>query len=79
MGKNNAGNKIPQVEENILNKGDIPPVPSPPCSPRNSRGSSKSVKLEGQSYQIRKQKINSMLSKLEEDSSLHHSEHLNVK
>ena len=62
-GQNNADNEIPQAEGNILNQ-DVPPVPSPPCSPRNSKGSSKSVKLEGQSYQIRKQKINSMLSKL---------------
>ena len=47
-GQNNVGNKILQAEENILNQ-DIPPH-----SPRNLKGSSKSVKLEGQSYQIRK-------------------------
>ena len=32
-GQNNAGNKIPQVEENILNQN------IPPRSPRNSKGS----------------------------------------
>ena len=51
--KNNANNQIPQAEENILNQ-DVPPLPSPLHSPRNSKGSSKSVKLEGQSYQVRK-------------------------
>ena len=74
---NGAGDEIPQEEENnVLNQGDVNPVPMPPCSPRNSRGSSKSLKIEGKSYQIRKQKINSMLSKIEQDSSQHHSEHL---
>ena len=45
-GENNAGKEVPQEEEIILNQGDTPPVPTPPHSPRNSRGSSKSVKLE---------------------------------
>ena len=74
---NGAGNEIPQEEENnVLNQGDVNPVPTPPCSPRNSRGSSKSLKIEGKSYQIRKQKINRLLSEIEENSLLHHSEHL---
>ena len=55
--ENNSGNEIPQEEENIHNHGgDVNSNPTPPHSPRNSRGSSKSVKLEEQSYQIRRQK-----------------------
>ena len=37
-GQNNAG-KIPQLKKNILNQ-DVSPVFSPPCSSRNSKGSS---------------------------------------
>ena len=37
---------------------------------------SKSLKIEGKSYQIKKQRINRLLSEIEENSSLHHSEHL---
>ena len=47
----------------------------PPHSPRNSN-SSKSVKIEGKSYQIRKQKINKLLSEIEEIPSQHHCKHL---
>ena len=44
---NGAGNEIPQEEENnVLNQGDVNPVPTPPCSPRSSRGSAKSLKIE---------------------------------
>ncbi len=50
----------------------------PPHPQRNSRGSSKSLKIKGKSYQIRKQKINRLLSKIEENSLQHHSEHLKV-
>ena len=64
-GENNGGDKIPQEEENILNQGNATPVPMPPCSPWNSRGSSKSTKIEGKNYQLGKQKINSTLSQIE--------------
>ena len=37
---------------------------------------SKSLKIEGKSYQIKKQRINRLLSEIEENSLLHHSEHL---
>ena len=53
---NGAGDEIPQEEENNgLNQGDVTPVTTPSHSPRNSRGSSKSLKIEGKSYQIRNQ------------------------
>merc|ERR1711955_73066 len=40
---------------------------------------SKSLKIEGKSYQIRKQRINRLLSEIEENSLLHHSEHLEMQ
>lgn len=43
---NGVGDEIPQEDENNgLNQGDVTPVPMPPCSQRNSRGSSKSLKI----------------------------------
>ena len=57
---NGAGEEIPQEEENnILNQGGDNPVPTPPRSPRNSRGSSKSLKIEGKSYQMYSQQASS--------------------
>ena len=48
---NGAGEEIPQEEENnILNQEGDNPVPMPPHSQRNSKGSSKSLKIEGKSY-----------------------------
>lgn len=58
------------------NKGGVTPVPMHPRALRNSRGSSNSTKIDGKSYQLRKQKINSMFSQIEHDYSMHHSEHL---
>ena len=49
---------------------------SPPNLPRNLLVTSKSVKIERKSYQIRKQKLNKLLSEVEENSLVHHSEHL---
>ena len=51
-------------------------MPSPPPSPINLLVSSKSVKIEGKSYEIRKHKINRLLSDIEDNSLQHHSEHL---
>ena len=51
-------------------------VPSPRNSPRNSFTSSKSVKIEGKTYQVSKQRINRMLQDIEENASQNHSEHL---
>ena len=51
----NGGQEVPQDgENNSHNKEGDNPVPSPPPSPRNLLISSKFVKIEGKSYQIRK-------------------------
>ena len=74
---NGANGEVPEDgENNILNPGGDNFVPSLTHSPRNLLISSKSIKIEGNSYQIRKQKINRLLSEIEGNSSQHHSEHL---
>ena len=45
-------------------------------SPVHSLASSKTAKLKGKSYQVRKQRINSLLEDLEANSPVHHLEHL---
>merc|ERR1712240_90369 len=57
-------------------QGEDNNVPLPRNSPRNSSTSSKTVKIEGKTYQIRKQRINKMLQDIEENASQNHSEHL---
>ena len=51
----------PEDQENILNPGEDNHIPSPRNSPRNSLTSSKSVKIDGKTYQVRKQRINKLL------------------
>ena len=63
-------------EHNILNPGEDNHIPSPRNSPRNSLTSSKSLKIDGKSYQVRKQRINRLLQDIEENASQNHSEHL---
>ena len=63
-------------EHNILNPGGDNLVPSPQNSPRNSLTSSKSLKIDGKTYQVRKQRINRLLQDIEENASQNHSEHL---
>ena len=57
-------------------QGENNNVPSPRNSPRNSSTSSKTVKIEGKTYQVRKQRINRMLQDIEENASQNHSKHL---
>ena len=73
-GGNNAAEENPDGQEG--NPGDDDPNYSPRQSPRNLLTSSKSLKIEGKSYQIKKQRIDKLLNEIEENSSLHHSEHL---
>merc|ERR1711989_52547 len=63
-------------EHNILNPGEDNHIPSPRNSPRNSLTSSKSVKIDGKTYQVKKQRINRLLQDIEENASQNHSEHL---
>ena len=63
-------------EHNILNPGEDNHIPSPRNSPRNSLTSSKSVKIDGKTYQVRKQRINRLLQDIEENALQNHSEHL---
>merc|ERR1712082_427826 len=63
-------------EQNILNPERDNHVPSPCNSPRNSLTSSKSVKIDGKTHQVRKQRINRMLQDIEDNASQNHSEHL---
>ena len=63
-------------EQNILNPEEDNHIPSPRNSPRNSLTSSKSVKIDGKTYQVRKQRINKLLQDIEENASQNHSEHL---
>merc|ERR1712121_629281 len=51
-------------------------VPSPRNSPRNSLTSSKTVKIERKTYQVRTQRINKMLQDIEENASQNHSKYL---
>ena len=77
-------NKVP-IDNDLTGDGSGDPVvdaqgdnvvPTPPPSPRNSQGSSKSLRIEGRSYQIHKERIKNLLSNLEADNQLHHSKHL---
>ena len=45
-------------------------------SPRESVISSKTIKLKGKSYQVRKQRINNLDKNLKANSSIYHLEHL---
>merc|ERR1711989_15414 len=63
-------------EHNILNPGEDNHIPSPCNSPRNSLTSSKSVKIDGKTYQVRKQRINKLLQDIEDNASQNHSEQL---
>merc|ERR1712082_169588 len=63
-------------EHNILNLGEDNHISSPRNSPRNSLTSSKSVKIDGKAYQVRKQRINKLLQDIEENASQNHSKHL---
>ena len=64
------------MEVPILNPEGDHYVPSLPPSSRNSFISSKSLKIEEKSYQIRKERINRLLSNIEENTLQHHYEHL---
>merc|ERR1712082_514486 len=63
----------PEEQEHL---GEDNHVPSPCNSPRNSLTLSQSVKIDGKTYQVRKQRINRLLQDIEEYSSQNHSEHL---
>ena len=72
-GGNNAAEENPDGQEG--NPGDD----DPNYSPRQSLTLSKSLKIEGKSYQIKKQRIDKLLMEIEENSLLHNSEHLEKK
>ena len=68
-GLGGAARENPEDQEhNILNPGGDNLVPSPQNSPRNSLTSSKSLKIDGKSYQVRKQRINRLLLEIEENA-----------
>merc|ERR1712240_520485 len=73
-GRNNAAGENPEGQRDTSGGNDPDFVPR--TSPRNSLTSSKSLKIQGKSYQIKKQRIDKLLIEIEENSSLHHSEHL---
>jgi len=76
-GLGGAARENPEDQEhNILNPGGDNLAPSPQNSPRNSLTSSKSLKIDGKSYQVRKQRINRLLQDIEENVLQNHSEHL---
>ena len=72
-GLGEAARRNPEEQDH---QGEDNNVPSPRNSPRNSSTSSKTVKIEGKTYQVRKQRINKMLQDIEENASQNHSEHL---
>lgn len=57
-----AREKPEDQEHNVFNPGGDNLIPSPCTSPRNSLNSSKSLKIDRKSYQVRKQRINILLS-----------------
>ena len=64
-GEEAAGENPEDQEANILNPGDDNPIPSPRQSPRNLLTLSKSLKIKGKSYQIKRQRNNRLLSERE--------------
>ena len=57
-GLGEAARRNPEEQDH---QGEDNNVPSPCNSPRNSSTSSKTVKIEGKTYQVRKQRINTLL------------------
>ncbi len=75
-GLRGAARENPEDQEHILNPGGDNLVPSLQNSPRNLLTLSKSLKIDGKTYQVRKQRINRLLQDIDENVLQNLSEHL---
>ena len=66
-GEEAAGENPEDEENNVHNRESDNLIPSPAHSPRNLLTLSKSLKIEQKSYQIRKKRIDRLLSEIEEN------------
>ena len=69
----NNGENLGLGQEDFQEQEEDRDFVPPPCSPRNSIESSKSVRIWGRSYQSQKERINKMIADLEANPEKFHS------